>query len=54
MDCLELEATVEEVQPFWTGDVESGAELALREGFGWPEIVRAGSPVRECDLNLKR
>lgn len=50
---LELETTVEEVQPFRTGYVHGGAELALSKDLSWAKVGCACAPVRQCDLDLQ-
>lgn len=51
---LELEATVDEVQPGRAVDVHGGSELALGEGFVLAEVGCGHSPVGEGDLDVKR
>ena len=36
--CLEVETTVEEVQPFGTRYVDSSAQLTLSKDLSWPKI----------------
>lgn len=50
---LELQPAVDEVQPFRTVDVHGGSELALREGFGIPEISGRHGPVRQGNLDVQ-
>ena len=49
---LELKATVEEVQPFRTGDVYGSAQLALSKDLSRAKVRCACAPVRQCNLDL--
>ena len=51
--CLELQAAVDEVEPFRAGDVHGGAQLLLCEGLAGSEVGGAGAPVREGDLDVQ-
>ncbi|KFY77510.1 hypothetical protein V499_03140 [Pseudogymnoascus sp. VKM F-103] len=51
---LELEATVDEVQPRGAVDIHGGAQLLLGEGLGGAEVGGRHAPVGERDLHVKR
>ena len=51
---LELQAAVDPVEPRRAVDVHGGAELALGEGLGFPEVRGRHGPVRERDLHVQR
>lgn len=53
VDGLELQASVQEVQPRRTIDIHGGSKLALGEGLCGAEIRRRGSPVGESDLHVQ-
>ncbi len=54
MHGLELQATVNEVEPGRAGDIHGGAELLLREGFGIAEVGSRHCEVGEGDLDVQR
>lgn len=54
VDGLELETTVDKVEPGGAVDVHGGTELALREGLGLAQVGVGRSPVGEGDLNVQR
>lgn len=54
VDGLELEATVDEVQPGRAVNIHGGSELALGEGFVLAEVGCGHSPVGKGDLYVER
>lgn len=53
MDGLELQSTVEKVEPLGTIDVHGGAEHPLRKGLLHAQICRAHAEVTQRDLNME-
>jgi hypothetical protein len=51
---LEMETTMEEVQPFGTRYIHSSAQLSLSKDLSWAKVGCACAPVRQCDLDLQR
>jgi hypothetical protein len=50
---LELQAAVQEVEPGRAVDVHGGAQLALGERLGGPQVRRRHAPVRQRDLHVQ-
>lgn len=54
MYCLELQAAMDEVEPWRARYVHCCTELALRKRLTRPKVCCARAPVRECDLHVQR
>ena len=54
VDSLELQATVEKVQPLRTFDIHCCSEHLLRERLVWAELCSAHGEVGQSDLSVKR
>lgn len=52
MDGLELQTTVDKVQPGRTVNIESGPQLPLGEGFILSQVRGGHSPVRKRYLDM--
>lgn len=54
VDCLELQAAVDKVQPGGTVNIERGAQLPLGKRLGRAELRGGHAPVREGELDVQR
>lgn len=53
VNSLELESTVDEIEPSRAINVHAGSELPLGEGLGFAKIRCRHTPMRQSDLNVK-
>jgi hypothetical protein len=54
VDSLELEASVQEIQPSGAIDIHGGAQLTLREALGRAQIGGGHAPMAQGDLNVQK
>ena len=54
MNSLELEPTMNKVQPSRAIHIHRRSQLSLRKGLARTEVSRRHAPVGECDLDVER